>query len=92
MREKHVYDLVLPASQKYRSPQRRVSVNVSTSAMSGPQPVARQVRTQLACRGSAVRSIAWFGITYVTFGRLKPTDSRLTSLITLRSVLRSASW
>ena len=32
-----------------------------TSAMSGPRPEARQVRTQLACRGSAVRSIAWFG-------------------------------
>ena len=28
--------------------------------MSGPRPEARQVRTQLACRGSAVRSIAWF--------------------------------
>ena len=32
-----------------------------TIAMSGPRPVARQVRTQLACRGSAVRSIAWLG-------------------------------
>ena len=33
-----------------------------TIAMSGPRPVARQVRTQLACRGSAVRSIAWLGV------------------------------
>ena len=31
-----------------------------TMAMSGPRPEARQVRMQLACRGSAVRSIAWF--------------------------------
>jgi hypothetical protein len=29
--------------------------------MSGPRPEARQVRTQLSCRGSAVRSIALFG-------------------------------
>ena len=29
--------------------------------MSGPRPEARQVRTQLACRGSAALSIAWLG-------------------------------
>jgi hypothetical protein len=37
---------------------RSPSVLAPTSAMSGPRLEARQVRTQLACRGSAVRSIA----------------------------------
>jgi hypothetical protein len=39
-----------------------ILVCARTSAMSGPRPVARQVRTQLPCRGSAVRSIALLGV------------------------------
>jgi hypothetical protein len=33
-----------------------------------PAPVARRVRTQLPCRGSAVRSIAWFGLFILSHG------------------------
>jgi hypothetical protein len=39
-----------------------ILVCARTSAMSGPRPEARQVRTQLACRGSAVRSIELLGL------------------------------